>query len=306
MAEPESALETLLREFPLATAVRQAGTLWHYTDAYGLEGMLRERAIRATSFAHLNDSSELLHGEESVELTAKEMVKGTDGFTRRLLTEFIDTWETNRLSAALNVYVASFCADDGDRLSQWRAYGNNGVGYSIGLPSLPEPAVDADSTRKLAASLVKMSYSPGKLEKPVVRRFRDICARATAISKQDEESVCAAGLQVLRMHAASLSVYLKHSGFKEENEWRIVASVPKGEVTDEESIVKHRPTSRGIVPYVNVPLAEELPRIPIFKIYVGPGPDPQARAAAVVSLLTSLKYDNPESLVVNSHIPYRT
>jgi hypothetical protein len=41
-----------------------SGTLYHYTDAYGLQGILRSKQVWATEFRHMNDRNELREGEE--------------------------------------------------------------------------------------------------------------------------------------------------------------------------------------------------------------------------------------------------
>jgi hypothetical protein len=47
--------------------------LWHYTDAAGLSGILTSGKIRATHVAHLNDPTEIVHGEELASLLAKNL-----------------------------------------------------------------------------------------------------------------------------------------------------------------------------------------------------------------------------------------
>jgi hypothetical protein len=42
------------------------------------------------------------------------------------------------VSTLVDVYVASF-TEEGNALSQWRAYGAQGGGYSVGIRDLPFP-----------------------------------------------------------------------------------------------------------------------------------------------------------------------
>lgn len=45
-----------------AEAFERSPTLWHYTDAAGLLGIIREGRIRLTNARYLNDEAELRRG----------------------------------------------------------------------------------------------------------------------------------------------------------------------------------------------------------------------------------------------------
>jgi hypothetical protein len=64
MSEVGKPYESLLDSIkPDAEAEEPSAPLWHYTDAAGLHGILTSRCIRATHVAHLNDPTEVVHGE---------------------------------------------------------------------------------------------------------------------------------------------------------------------------------------------------------------------------------------------------
>jgi hypothetical protein len=79
--------EKLEEELASATASEQTCTLWHYTNAAGLQGILNERTIRATHVAHPNDRSELRIGEDMVVEVANDLAQGPHGTATRLFNE---------------------------------------------------------------------------------------------------------------------------------------------------------------------------------------------------------------------------
>jgi hypothetical protein len=130
-------LDQMNRELRFKEGDEQTETLWHYTDAAGARGILTQRDLWATHYAFLNDREELIHGEKVVQSAVEELADELEGDTRQILRDFLSGWGAFRLSAHTDVFVASFCTDGGDRLSQWRGYGGAGAGYAIGFKSIP-------------------------------------------------------------------------------------------------------------------------------------------------------------------------
>jgi hypothetical protein len=94
---------------------------------------------------------------------------------------------------------------------------------------------------------------------------------------------------------------IKHPGFAEEREWRLVVGL---EIFNESMMPRdnptlYRPTSMAIVPYLEIPLAHES----IISIRVGPGDNAEVRAGGVRRLLKTLGSD---ALVTHSDVPLRT
>ena len=93
--------------------------VYHYCGPDGLLGILRSRAIWATSMIHLNDTSERTFAAElirsvALRLAGKDSAESQppEGLPALLLIE--------RAESAIS-YVACFSEHD-DLLSQWRAY----------------------------------------------------------------------------------------------------------------------------------------------------------------------------------------
>src|SRR6187551_2383731 len=67
------------------------GPLFHYTDGAGLLGIIRERQIWATHYAHVNDVEELVAGERIVDDVAARLLRETlaDSPAEWLLRNFV-------------------------------------------------------------------------------------------------------------------------------------------------------------------------------------------------------------------------
>ena len=144
MVEPErEALDALIswRASRVETdlgAVPDEG-LWHYTDANGLMGILEKEQLWASDARFLNDATEFHYGlrvaEEAVEAVARseQWSQSTSHFLRRVMASNGANL-TGFLRARSQVYVACLC-EDGDLLSQWRAYASRETagGYALQL-----------------------------------------------------------------------------------------------------------------------------------------------------------------------------
>jgi hypothetical protein len=105
-------------------------TLYHYTDARGLEGIIKSGEIWFTDYRHLNDPSELVHGIEMARDVARMIANGADSQVRLLMETFKGTFRQANFKATLEFYIASFSRARDD-LGQWRAYADNGRGFAI-------------------------------------------------------------------------------------------------------------------------------------------------------------------------------
>src|SRR5688572_31127364 len=106
--------------------------VWHYTSPEGLAGIVANRRLRASHAAFLNDPLELRIVHERTREVWEKLVKevpeleSTVAFLLR--PEGLITGDA---------YLTSF-SEEGDSLSQWRAYSANGRGYAIGFDLRPE------------------------------------------------------------------------------------------------------------------------------------------------------------------------
>src|SRR5580698_8671217 len=95
--------------------------LYHYTTTEGLLGIIESKELWATNILFLNDTSELV---DAFKLFASELEANPIKLGERkgwLQTMILPSLET----AEVDHFVVSFC-ENGDLLSQWRAYGAKG------------------------------------------------------------------------------------------------------------------------------------------------------------------------------------
>ncbi len=321
------------------------GLLYHYTTLEGLLGIINTPSIRATHIRYMNDPSEFRDAFEQryTKVLIDSIGKGSniisDWFTKiRLYDEDNDR------------FLLSFTDDEaiskderlqpGDRLSQWRAYGNGSGGFSLGLEN-----------KRILANLKKFqpkgtggnirgyrcSYSAAEKEKIVkdiaeynIRYFRRFRAeqKAAFIEDNQRKSTEKEGKSIdkraaIQTIAASFAHYFlaassfKDEAFSEEREWRIVffarreLLLQKHRMSSDKPIIRFRAGKLGVTPYVEFPLELTTPESPLQRIVVGPTPHKKEAVNGVKLLLESkgIKVrteDSKEGVeVVPSKIPYR-
>lgn len=111
-------------------------SLFHYTNAKGLIGILKEKTIWASSYHTTNDLAEFKVGGD---LLAKEIsslvepARNSNAVKEKIYKEILD--ETINALSKINVFITSFCIAQDRKiftdglLSQWRGYGKEG--YAI-------------------------------------------------------------------------------------------------------------------------------------------------------------------------------
>jgi hypothetical protein len=108
--------------------------LWHYTDANGLIGILKNGQIWATQVTCLNDTLEQRHFGDLVHEAVKACRKqNTDPLLEPLFRIADEALETRDFTAT-GQFVACFSEAEDD-LGQWRGYGGGECGYAIGFQS---------------------------------------------------------------------------------------------------------------------------------------------------------------------------
>lgn len=110
-------------------------TLYHYSAPAGLAGIVQSKGIWATDFRFTNDSEELTTGEKTIlQGVGDAATSAPNDDARVLLNRLRRSLEEKAPTSeeSLRFFVASF-TENGNQLSQWRAYGADGAGYSLGF-----------------------------------------------------------------------------------------------------------------------------------------------------------------------------
>lgn len=133
------------------------GELFHYTDAAGLIGMMQNGGeLWATDVRCMNDTDEFILGHRVIERALNDRTTHpAHTLLQRLLAH------PGYVSPL--VFSISF-SEDRDLLSQWRAYADNGAGFSVGFAhdSLDALTFDGKPTTK---TIVRVLYDRDRQEK---------------------------------------------------------------------------------------------------------------------------------------------
>jgi len=273
--------------------------LYHYTTQEGLLGIVRKRGIRATHHQYLNDTQEFLHAKAlfCAEIE-KRLNSESAGSEIRLVLEEMRS-AVNRGNENASWYVASF-SEDGDSLSQWRAYGGPTSGFALGIwcDQLALPG---------GFRLKRCIYDPKKQ-----RDFAEAIITSQlegALAEKTELGPVEAGMG-LSVILDLLALTFKHEKFKEEEEWRIIGFPPNrmspvpADPPQEEIELEFRAGRSMLIPYLPVPLKNDKGEFPLDRVVVGPNPNPEQSLRSVKILLESQKLFAAMKSI-SSDIPYR-
>jgi Protein of unknown function (DUF2971) len=247
--------------------------LFHYTSLSGVEGILRDRAVWASSLHFMNDSEEWSY---SFGLAKERLLTRFDERPEKQWSIFISRLvETLDTHLGMNVCVFSL-SEMQNQLSQWRAYCPREGGYSISF--------DVEYlTRQLneqGFQLTKCEYDLRRQRRLIDRIISDSLSLAgTLPGKRSLDTLVSAVQQKLFLGLISVASALKHPDFMEEREWRAFKIVP----LDDRNITYHLKNSLAIPHHVlKLDVIKEF--FPIGGIMVGPNPH-QRLAYRGVSLM---------------------
>lgn len=257
-------------------------TIYHYTTQQGLLGILESKCLWASRIQHLNDSTEFLLGLERVieHLRHGRVNDATDQERVEELVEYAQDL------GGSSVCVASF-SEDGDQLSQWRAYGGVAGGVAIGFDS-----------RKLAArasarfKLIRCIYEQSEQE----RLISHMINLASAPVNEAGWDPLSPERRIINK-VLSIAPIIKHGAFSEEREWRLISEPVRAD------ILSYRSGASMLIPYFPIELADHDGNLPINRIVVGPSPN-HVLAYAAVGML-AFKYRVPPLKIAKSVVPLR-
>jgi hypothetical protein len=318
------------------TGKKAPDTLFHYTDGGAVIGIVDKKALWATSVQYMNDPHE-------VHFMISEVVKRCSNKIKDIPTEnlhLIPTLDTisntqhneedvkNTILIMLLEYTIDLLnhysgsgyqiclislSEEGDLLSQWRAYAPHN-GYSIGfnanelkkLPSCqskdatPEFLVKREADYKLLPCVYKKKeeqtlYASEVIDKTIKFVERNIQEFITDTASIRPLKTTAYDLSARLSNAVIFfSSILKEASFAEEKEWRLVSRpIPYENLS-------YRPRGSLIVPYDVFSLRGNepgiRPSIPIGSIYVGPGSEREKRLSeqTLIGFLKKHGVTNPD------------
>ena len=275
--------------------------VWHYTTGAGLQGIIASGMIYATQVSCLNDSSEIRYPVLLLRralLATLPKYAGTPG--GELVKKYLGYLEENPdfpLHAPNPHFVACFSKQEDD-LSQWRSYCGGENGYAIGFRV-------GDLFGLPLATVVRVNYDRAQHEKAAaevaeatVRFFSEGLAKNLAPTVEQW------GNDFLTWWDTALSFIspmIKDPGFKAEEEYRIVRPLFEADGLSEMKFIQKSTMMSRHLP-LRLP-AGGGNRLPITKVFVGPGRHREITRISVDALMRQKGYAG--GLVFSSERPFQ-
>ena len=276
--------------------------LYHYTSMNGLLGIVHSGKIWASDSRYLNDATDSIYLTTVLKRYVAKRIVSTSGADKEAYEELLAELEK---PTEFDVFVASFSAN-GDLLSQWRAYCQGGIGFSIGFDSsalrtgyVSEPS--ADKSQFVSGQLKHVRYLRSEDDSSADEILRDCGAFANSLVPIISKLATPELVSLATATAKSVAIFapmFKDIAFEEEQEWRLILSKIPGPMPAKQ----FRAGKSTLIPYVD---AEPQMKEGYFikEVIVGPTPHPGLSVNAVIALLQSL--NRPDVSVRASTVPYR-
>lgn len=288
-----------------------APILHHYTDAYGVHGIITQNCLWATATQFSNDRSEIEYAvSTAMEIIEEKWGKKEIGSPwEELLAAHLVQLFSTPLHSFGQPFIVSFC-EHGDLLSQWRGYGQ-GSGFSLAFRSLCQ----GDKIRLICKNgfrtmVKRVVYEPRKQQVRLRFILKALVQLVNGFSFAPTSAAGAAAhvelslLLVLEMTDWACTV--KHLSFSEEKEWRIITYPRRatlvGANPPDYTGVLVRPTSKLLLPYM-VLEPPSRKRLPLVDVRCGPSQFQEQSARAMKILLRNHGYEN--ITVSLSQVPLR-
>jgi Protein of unknown function (DUF2971) len=258
--------------------------------------VIGSRQLWATHIGYLNDSQEFRYAKKFISGVFEERIDQSSGEIQRRLVVLQNRYhEHATIWESLNdICVVSFC-EDGNLLSQWRAYAANGQGFSLGLkPAMLNSVLEWDPKLRTTCKIVKMIYAA-----EAQRRYVNFAVDQLLIAMENHGEQ----LVIERLHLAfsDMTLCFKHGAFEEEKEWRLVCG------PHPERLPEVRVTNGKLIPYIVIPTSREHEPPPYSEVIHGPTLDGVATIRSVQILLCHAHRDFWDDIGVSgSDVPLRS
>lgn len=270
--------------------------LYHYCSVGTFCRIVESEEVWLTDIFCMNDSAEHYWLRRvAKELLEAEYSAQIDDVSEYLKSKLFPENEETELYC--------FClSKDGDLLSQWRAYADDGRGVAIGFSRDYLSGLAADPRGILR--LEEIIYDPAE-QKAIIREIvdgnRSMCKR---FAHEPDDSLPKDLAQASgRAHLWHQAVRCKHPGFREEQEVRLICD-PRGKTPVVFSERKYRERDGLLIPYRVLKLEVCQNVAPIRRIVFGPKNSFGHDQRAALALLQDHGHSVNDIELRQSEIPY--
>jgi len=282
--------DTLKKIVDTATG-KLPSVIYHYTSTESFINIISNSEMWFTKANSLNDPYEEKYGRDLVsEIAKQESESAKNEKEKKFLNSVALNIVEKIFHTNIDYYLASF-SENGDDISHWKSYSDDGTGYSIGL--------------NVGAKGIDPEYVlPVIYKKEIqVKTIKQCLSETIGFLKTNNFTTNAqnSAYEVLVMNLNLLIISMKQPSYESEKELRMVF-IPHKE--DRDKNVQFRSGRDGrLIPYLSEKLLNEfevLENLPISKVIYGPRSDDNN----IKSLLISKGYTRNID-IVGSKILYR-
>lgn len=287
----------------------------HYTSAEVAMSIITHKEIWMRNTTCMNDFSEVQYGNHCLQeayyksLDGEKFRNTLNGIFPGISTEIeflFNSWVPNVQSDTYLTCVSEHVDDEDTlgRLSMWRAYGNP---LGVALVFKKEALLSPSSALKAYPSPVIYTDANG------VKEQLNLITNGILKNTGTIQSMGREAIKGYVFHAFKLAIVsIKHQGFKEEQEWRMVY-IPSMEPEPSAIIKKDIRAVNGVpqqiyrIPLIDTPEIDYYASVAsiLDRIIIGPVQYPGAVYKAFVELLANAGVPEPQNKVFVSNIPLR-
>jgi hypothetical protein len=316
----DSKLESIF--MPYAAAKRQVAIdtqlrFVHYTSATAALEIIKSKSFWMRSSTCMADFREVQHGTDTLRrflsnpANHKDFVEAIDGCAAGLAKEAFTLFDQWWAATLLQTYITSISEHDDSedmhgRLSMWRAFGRTATRVAL-VFRLPLSSGGVASPLNILFSPVAY-FSDARLDTEMKKVIGNIRSNQPFLKTLDRSRLLAS---VFMMLVAAVTC-MKHEGFHEEREWRVIYS-PK---RDSSPLIKPETQVIDGVPQIiyRLPLdrsvSTEIAELDIAglidRVIIGPTQYVSAIAQAFEEALLKVGLTNAGQRIFASGIPMRT
>jgi len=295
---------------------RDSARFVHYTSSEAALSIIGSKRLWMRSTTCMADYREVQHGFELinaffVDTTNRERFSAAlDACSPGIAKEAIDLFNAWWSDIQFNTYISSISEHDNKedfhgRLSMWRAFGGQGarVALVFNVPWI------SPATPILNVILSPVSYSKREEVHDEINAVIENIKKRTEFLKSIDRKILVS--QIFNMLVVGVTC-LKHEGFREEREWRVLYS-PKRAPS---KVVEQATITIGGVPQIvyklplDVTVSDALADLDVSQIFdrliIGPSAYAWAQYEAFVSALTKAGVALATEKVFISDIPIRS
>jgi hypothetical protein len=277
--------------------------LYHYTDALGLESILKNRSLWFSDIFSMNDPSEIAHGIKIAQTQLTTLL--TEGLSSEKAEILSSKFFLKALEGIKNIahfFVCCF-SKEMDDLGQWRAYANDGQGYALGFDGKALDSYFSNGNKH--HNSFPIHYDEAKLaseQKGLANLFLKHLSNKN--SDLNDTRLNYDDRLMYIVHVLILSLPHKHWGYKNESEFRFMQTFPINKLVPDllHRVRKNKKNEYQLVNYREFSW-KGLDPCPIKEIVIGPAINESGKTF-IRNCLSAYGFDITKIDIKTSEIPY--